>query len=529
MAYAAFLLAVGAVLSFAMLCATGANDVANALGTSVGSGALTFRRAIVVAAVFELIGASLVGGAVEDTIQKNFIDLVAFDRDARFAAGMCAAMAATLLWVSLATFFAVPVSTTHAIVGGVVGFALAEGRGATLNGRNLGLTAASWVVSPLLGGVLAALLLLALRRFCLCHGDRLARASRALPYLFGLNVATDVLFILVGGPPLLRPKGLETWQMAVYVFLPALLGSFLVAVAVGHCFIRPYCQRAIQRLGTAGQSFVLSQLEDAEEEQPLWTEGDEAYLEAEASEEQQSLLQGSGEAQAPAMVGGDDGAAFEAGAGRTVGRDADGGSGSEAGSSPAEAATRDAGDARDATASPLTLTGFGLVELFFAPLTIASACAVALAHGGNDVANAIGPFAAILNYTQDRLRDGAPTPVYINLVGGVGIVVGLVTFGYRVMATVGEKITKLSMSKAFAAQYGASVSILVATVLGLPISTTAVLVGCVIGVGLAEGQGRNAVDLQLVKRIFMAWVITLPASAILTAAIYELIVKAWGQ
>jgi phosphate/sulfate permease len=538
--YAAFLLSCGAIFGFAMLCATGANDVANALGTSVGSGALSFRRAIIVAAVFELLGASLVGGAVADTIQQNFIDLPAFGRDDRFAAGMCAAMAATLLWVSLATYVSVPVSTTHAIVGGVVGFAIAEGHASTLNGKNLGLTAASWVVSPLLGGVISALLVWVLRRFCLRHDDRLLRASKALPYLFGLNVATDVLFILVGGPPLLRPVGFKAWEKFVYIFLPALLGSFVLAAGVGRWVIRPYCFRAIRRLGDGAQTFLLSELqEELDEVRPLWTENDEEFLEEEEEAEERAMKRAR-KTQDEAARTTADGAPGQAAAGRTKGAWPEGAQSPQEGSTSSEPRGRSTSDepgsaegsdgerAEGSRPSP-ALPGFGPAEIFFAPLTIASACAVALAHGGNDVANAIGPFNAILNYSQNKLQDGSPTPFYINLLGGVGIVVGLVTFGYRVMATVGEKITKLSMSKAFAAQYGASVSILVATVLGLPISTTAVLVGCVIGVGLADGLGRNAVDLHLVKRIMAAWVITLPVSAIITAALYELIVNAWGR
>ncbi|EDQ92157.1 uncharacterized protein MONBRDRAFT_5896 [Monosiga brevicollis MX1] len=392
------LLALSSLVAFAMLWAAGANDVANALGTSVGSKALTFQRAIVVGAIFELLGASLVGGGVESTIESDIISVNDFGSPRRFAIGMFAAIAATFLWVTVATIAALPVSTTHAIIGSVIGFAIAEGRGRFLQGQNIGLTAASWIVSPLLGGLIAFGIYLMLKHLVLKPTSRLRRAELSLPYLFALNLATDAVFVVAGGPDLLRPRTDSPEQALGQIYVPIFVGTFVVA-------------------GLAGRFWLLG------------------WIRRHRHDNDEELL---------LPLSAPDG-------GRTT------------------IASRQQQHTGDATNS------YGPCEAYFAPLTVASACTVAFAHGGNDVANALGPLSVVINFWRNHLDSHLSLPFWVNFLGGVAIVAGLTTYGQRVMETVGSGITRLSFSKAFAAQFGASVSILTATVLGLPISTTAVL------------------------------------------------------
>jgi phosphate/sulfate permease len=534
------LLGLSSVVAFAMLWATGANDVANALGTSVGSKALTFRHALVLGAVFELLGASLVGGNVEATIQEALIDVDGFGDPFRFAVGMFASILGTFLWVTLATLLAIPVSTTHAIVGSVVGFALFEGRGGHVHWAFIGKTAASWVVSPLLGAVLGGALYRLVLHFILKHENRVARAERGLPYLFAVNLATDAVFIVIGGPAMFRPEGFSTWDVVAQVYLPVFLGMLVVGYVLGLGLILPWVKKhanrfhvnsdaidapagsrreeldalelAVTQTSTGGGSAGSEAGADStgsgrsSRASDLVTRVSEMSLSARLTENERTLLLSSTDTD-PLMVVEDIDDVVAAPRPLAAAR----GGEAAAAVSPAEAMD-----------SKPTAPGYGLAEVFFAPLCIISACAVAMAHGGNDVANALGPLAVVLNYNANGLSEAKPMPSWINVIGGLGIVSGLATLGYKVMQTVGNKITQLSLSKAFSAQFGASVSILTATVIGLPISTTAVLVGCLTGVGMADGFRKDAVDLKLIGRIVLTWIVTLPVAAAVSGCLYLL-------
>ncbi|MCK5796726.1 MAG: inorganic phosphate transporter, partial [Deltaproteobacteria bacterium] len=362
----------------------GANDVANAMGTSVGSGALTLRKAIVVAGVLEFLGAVLVGAYVTDTVRKGIVDPAVFStQPMTFVYGMMAALLAAAIWLNVASFFAFPVSTTHSIVGALAGFGmLVAGAGAIKWGK-LVFIVASWVVSPILGGVVAYIIYLVIRRVVIERDDPAVSARRAAPVLVGALLFVLALVTVFKGLKNLHLE-LRWWE--------ALGGSFALA-----------------------------------------------------------------------MVGG--------------------------------IVTRLVQGARLSTKPAPAAHSMEVVEAIFRPLQAATACAVAFAHGANDVANAVGPVAAVFG----TLKSGAiaakvGVPVWILLLGGVGIVLGLATYGYRVMATIGTKITEITPTRGFAAEFGAAVTILFGSKLGLPLSTTHTLVGAVVGVGVARGMG--ALDLR---------------------------------
>jgi len=388
-----------------MAWAIGANDVANAMGTSVGSGALTVRGAILVAALFEFGGAFLAGGHVTDTVRKGMLDMSLVTND-QLLHGMLAALASAATLLIGASRMGLPVSTTHSIVGAIVGFgAVAIGVDA-VNWPKIGQIVLSWFTSPLLSGMLAFGIFQLTRSLILDRDNPEAELRKIGPVFF------FYVFFIIGLVTLF--KGLKNLNLDFDVF-----GSLLASIALG-------------------------------------------------------------------LVGG--------GIGWLLLRRTDEGPPDE--------------DRR-----------FSSVERIFVVLQILTACAVAFAHGSNDVANAIGPLAAIVSVLDSgELTSKAPVQPWMLAIGGIGIVFGLATWGYRVMETVGKKITELTPSRGFAAELAAATTIVIASRLGIPVSTTHTLVGAVLGVGLARGIG--ALDLRVVGSIMISWAATLPISAVLSIFFY---------
>jgi PiT family inorganic phosphate transporter len=395
-------------LALYMAWTIGANDVANAMGTSVGSGALTLGAAVVVAGTLEFCGAFFVGGHVTDTVRKGILDsAVVTQQSDLLLYGMLGSLASAATLLLVATRFGLPVSTTHAIVGAIVGFgAVGLGVDAVNWGKVLQIVA-SWVTSPLIGGTLAFCIFLLIRRLIL---DRPSPEDEAVRYgpAFFFVVAFVIALVTVF-------KGLKNLKLDLD--FPEALGVAALCGLVGSF------------AGWIFLSRVRSHLEPAP--------GDR----------------------------------------------------------------------------------FHGVERVFVVLQILTACAVAFAHGSNDVANAIGPLAAVIQVASGAEADHkAAVAPWMLLVGGVGIVVGLATWGYRVMETVGKRITELTPSRGFAAELAAALTIVLASRLGIPVSTTHILVGSVLGVGLARGIG--ALDLRVVGAILVSWVATLPIAATLSIFFY---------
>lgn len=390
----------------------GANDVANAMGTSVGSGALTLKQAILVAGVFEFAGAVLVGGHVTETIRKGILDPALFAVAGPFgtegplilALGMAAALLAAAIWLQGATMVGLPVSTTHSIVGAVVGFGVVAVGINGVDWNTVGSIVASWVVSPVLGGLLGFLTFLMVRRLVLRQDDPVEATLEVAPYLAGV-----VGFILALSFVYKALKNVVPDPHPVITILAALaMGG--IAITLFRALVKP----------------------------------------------------------------------------------------PKPGVEP-----------------------FVFVERVFGGLQIITAAFVAFAHGANDVANAVGPLAAVLGIAAvgfSSVPTEIPVPTWILAAGGLGIVVGLATWGYKVIATIGQHITEITPTRGFSAEFGAASTVLVASRLGLPVSTTHVLVGSVIGVGMAQGIG--ALNMKTVRDILYSWVATVPAAAILSGLIF---------
>ena len=400
--YGSFLLITGCVFGFFMAWGIGANDVANAMGTSVGARALTLFQAILVACIFEFAGAYLAGGEVTSTIRKDIIDpnILSGSPDL-LVYGMLSSLLAAGTWLLIASYKGWPVSTTHSIVGAIVGFAAVGISMDAVVWNKVTTIISSWVVSPLMAGTISFLIFKSVQILILDTEDPFANAKKFVPgYMFLVGFVIAMVTFLKG----LKHVGLDLSFQQSLLFSSA----FGVVIAL---------------LGTA-------------------------------------FLKG------------------------------------------VDNSSKQRGD-----------VVFDGVERVFAVLMVFTACAMAFAHGSNDVANAVGPLAAVANIVQSggEIAAKSSMPWWILLLGGSGIVAGLIMLGYRVIETVGRNITELTPSRGFAAELAAATTVVLASGTGLPISTTHTLVGAVLGVGLASGI--SAVNARVVGKIILSWIITLPVGA----------------
>ena len=392
-----------------MAWGVGANDVANAMGTSIGSKAVTVKQAIIIAAIFEFTGAFLAGGQVTATIRKGMIDsTIAASNPELLVFGMLASLLAAALWLMVASRWGWPVSTTHSIVGAIVGFAVIGLGMEAVKWDKVGSIVMSWIVTPAIAGGIAYALFLSVQKLILNTENPLQNAKRFVPlYIFIVGLIVALVTLIKG----LKHVGLSFSTVENYTYA-TIFG--LVVMVAGIIMIK-----RLKFDPSADRDFHYTN-----------------------------------------------------------------------------------------------------VEKVFGVLMIVTACAMAFAHGSNDVANAIGPLAAVVSIVENDgvVSQKSVLPVWVLLLGAVGIIVGLITYGHKVIATIGTKITDLTPSRGFCATLAAATTVVLASGTGLPISTTQTLVGAVLGVGIA--RGISALNMNVVRTIFMSWVITLPAGAILSIIIF---------
>ncbi|MFO8133033.1 MAG: anion permease [Thermoplasmatota archaeon] len=386
----------------------GANDVANSMSTAVGANAITLRQAVVIASVLNFIGAVFLGSHVTETVKGGIVDTAMIGSAHSIMLGFLAAILAASFFVTVATWLELPVSTTHSIIGGITGFGLIAGGMEVIVWKKLGEVAASWVLSPVVGAVIAFIVFRLIVHCVFAAGEPVEAAEKFGPLFVGLTffivafslfTKTDLGTILFDG---------------LYQIVVASALIFVAAVGVGAVVIR--------RL-TYGE-------------------------------------------------------------------------------------------------------GYDAVEFLFRRLQIITSCYVALSHGANDVANAIAPLSVVLSSALERSGiDVGGLSYYLLALGGVGIAVGVMTWGYKVIRTLGSRITDLTNTRGFSVDFGTATTVLAASKLGLPISTSHTVVGAVIGVGLA--RGLDAVDLTVIKKIVYSWAVTLPATVVMSIVIYRVLIFVW--
>lgn len=406
----AILLILASVVGLYMAWNIGANDVANAMGTSVGSHSLTFKQAIIIAGIFEFLGAVLAGNHVAATIGKGVVNPLIFSLNPNdYIFGMLSSLLAAGIWLNICTKIGWPVSTTQSIVGAVVGFGIISKGFAAIHWSVIIKIVASWIISPIMGGAISFLVFSFILKNILRSKFPVAATKRYMPiisfYLIFL-LSMSVIY-----------KGLKN----IHLDLP-FYNAFIISTLLGVAAF-------------VVSSVLLSRIK-SDMTKKSWR-------------------------RLPA------------------------------------------------------------VERIFRYFQIITASYMAFAHGSNDVANAVGPLVGMMDAIKSHsVAIGSPVSIWILAFGGIGIVVGLATYGYKVIITVGKKLTELTPSRGFSAEIGAATTILVASKIGLPISTTHVVVGSILGVGLARGIG--AINLSILKNIFYAWFLTVPAAMLLSALIYSL-------
>ncbi len=397
-------LVLAAVFGLFMAWGIGANDVANAMATSIGSGALTIRKALIVAAIFEFAGAVLAGGEVTSTIRSSIVDpAFVVDEPELLIYGMLAALLASAVWLLGASRMGWPVSTTHSIIGAIVGFAVVALGVSSVEWSQVGTIAVSWILSPLTAGIIAYFIFRSIQWLILIRPDPLVRARRYAPIYVFVTVTLITLVTIFKG-----------------------LSHVGLTLTTTECFGVAFGLGAV--IALISRWFVMRLKVDEKAERKFH---------------------------------------------------------------------------------------FATVERVFGVLMVVTACGMAFAHGSNDVANAIGPVAAVISIAQSGVvGQQSALPIWVLLLGGAGIVLGLGTFGRHVIATVGGRITDLTPTRGFSAELAAAFTIVFASGTGMPVSTTHTLVGAVLGVGMA--RGISAINLAVVGRIFVSWIVTVPAGAALS-------------
>ncbi|MCD6056207.1 MAG: phosphate transporter [Gammaproteobacteria bacterium] len=412
MLHTELMITLACIFGFFMAWGIGANDVSNAMATSVGSRAITLKQAVIIAAIFEFLGAFLAGGQVTSTIRGKIIDLSALSHAPELLVfGMLSALLASGIWLLIASYRGWPVSTTHSIVGALIGFGVMNLGVKAIYWREVIPIILSWIVTPLIAGIFSYGIFRSIQELILNHPNPLQRAQQIVPFYVFIEAFVISVVTLTTG---LKHLGLEISTAASFLY------AMLIALMI---MLLSY--------------FILGRIR--------FTQNNDRHIH------------------------------------------------------------------------------FVNVERLFGVLMLFTASAMAFAHGSNDVANAIGPLAAIVDVIQSGGMVGieTETPRWMLLLGGIGIVIGLATFGYRVIATIGTKITELTPTRGFAAELATATTVVLASGTGLPISTTQTLVGAVLGVGLARGIG--ALQLNVIRGILLSWVVTLPAGAGICIVIYTLL------
>ena len=410
--YGTILVLLAALFGFFMAWGIGANDVANAMGTSVGSKALTIKQAVIIAMIFEFAGAYLAGGEVTATIRNGIIDSAAFiEHPEQLVFGMISALLAAGLWLLIASYYGWPVSTTHSIIGAIVGFAAVGVSPDIVSWGKVGGIVGSWVITPLIAGLIAYAIFMSAQKLIFNTDDPLKNAKRYVPlYMFLAGFMMSLVTIKKG----LKHVGLHFDTVEAY--------GLAVIVGIIVAFVGKYFISRIK-------------IDPKADKKMHYTN----------------------------------------------------------------------------------------VEKVFAILMIITACAMAFAHGSNDVANAIGPLAAVVSIvgSNGEIASKAALEWWILPLGGIGIVLGLAIFGKRVIATIGNGITHLTPSRGFAAELAAATTVVIASGTGLPISTTQTLVGAVLGVGMARGIA--ALNLGVVRSIVISWVVILLIGSFLSIMFFYML------
>ncbi|XP_032230033.2 sodium-dependent phosphate transporter 1 [Nematostella vectensis] len=480
---------VGFILAFVLAFGIGANDVANSFGTSVGSKVLTLKQACFIASIFEVAGAVLIGARVSDTVRKGIIDINSFNGTEEYAmVGSLSALTGTSVWLLVATFFNLPVSGTHSVVGATMGFALVAQGLHGVQWKTFGKIAGSWVVSPLLSGLISSLLFMLVRRIILRKPEPFEAGLKFLPLFYAFTITVNFFSVFYKGSHMLHFNKIPLYGVLILTFGSGIVTALFVRFyLVG--FMRRRIIREVDQLGIDVKAMYTPDVDPAELLQRVEVVIEEKEDEMDVAE-------------------------------KSLGQETNGETSKLCNelSTPSSDINRSMG-MKGMTTARCLITDEPKTGRLFAFLQILTASFGAFAHGGNDVSNCIGPLISLWTiYWTGEIAQKVAIPVWILLYGGVGISIGLWVWGRRVIKTVGEDLTPITPSSGFTIEIGSALTVLLASNLGIPISTTHCKVGSVVMVGRA--RSREVVDWKVFRNVVLAWVVTMPVAGAISGASY---------
>ncbi|XP_063346107.1 sodium-dependent phosphate transporter 1-A [Pelmatolapia mariae] len=605
-----WLLVLGFIIAFILAFSVGANDVANSFGTAVGSGVVTLRQACILATIFETVGSVLLGAKVSETIRQGIIDVRMYNGSEHvLMAGSISAMCGSAVWQLAASFLKLPISGTHCIVGATIGFSMVARGHQGVKWMELLRIVASWFLSPVLSGIMSAILFYFVRKFILNKTNPVPNGLRALPIFYAITMGINLFSIMFTGAPLLGFDRVPWWGTLCislgcaavtalfvwFVVCPRLKKKIQAQTAAAPC-AAPLMERNSSKPVQPQQSPVSHaprpQSPPADSQKVAFKLGgsEETDLDSiDAETKDLDIANGLNGTVGPMVITDphsgrshtihkDSGLYKDllhklhmAKVGECIGdsdteerpirrnnsytsytmaiygiqgdvryKDGDGGLqrrprvDSYSSYSSAVSNRSAALDENVAQEAGTDLAGTDLeedelevdqpaVSSLFQFLQILTACFGSFAHGGNDVSNAIGPLVALwLLYESGSVLSSAPTPIWLLLYGGAGICIGLWVWGRRVIQTMGKDLTPITPSSGFSIELASAITVVVASNIGLPVSTTHCKVGSVVAVGWL--RSRKSVDWRLFRNIFIAWFVTVPISGLISAAIMALFI-----
>ncbi|CCD61416.1 Phosphate transporter [Caenorhabditis elegans] len=459
-------LIVGIILAFLLGAGMGANDVSNAFGTSVGSGVLTIIQAYILASIFETLGSVLVGWSVVDTMRKGVVDISQYENTPKeFLLGQIAVLGGCSAWLLIATVLHMPVSTTHSLVGATIGFSVVLRGFNGIQWMAIVKIVCSWFISPVLSGIISSIIYMIVDHTVLRTANPLKNGLRALPVFYFVCMAFNALMVFWDGSKLLHFDEIPVWGIVIIV-----LGVGTIAAAFANFVMKPRIRAKIQDSEAPPTPPMFSDVESARGSAEL-----EEFTEGSVTNQQKTM------------------------------------------STPGKIRKFFTWLLPDRTRSDSRS-----ITQLFSTIQVFTACFAGFAHGANDVSNAVAPLAAIISvYRTKSVEQKEAVPIYVLLYGVLAICIGLWTFGHYVIKTVGTKMSEINPASGFTIEFGAAMTSLVASKLGLPISTTHCLVGSVVAVGALRSE--DGVKWSTFRNIFMSWVITLPVSGLISAGIMLII------
>ncbi|KAF9432557.1 Na+/Pi symporter [Entomortierella beljakovae] len=512
-----FLFVLGLIFAFLDSYGIGANDVSNSFGAAVGAGALSLKQAVLIASVCEFLGAFLMGSNTADTIKGGIIDVQLFhDQPELLMLAMVCALVGSSTWVLFASSKGLPVSTTHAIVGAITGAGIGGFGFGTPKWKEVGFIVLSWIVSPLCAGIVTSIIFVVTRFLILKHQDSLKRGLRLIPFYFGITLAINIFYIIYKGSPGLNMKSMN---IGVVFAISIGAGAFVATWCI--LFLKVYLMRkvgedeALRWYHCFYIRWVSTRTKAPEVIEEVGQSGEKGTNDSSLD------IDGVADSSLVALDENESDPTFMDKVKKTLkmykkkmfhGLNQD-----------ISHKTDEVQDMHDLSTryDPLT-------EEIFKSLQVLTACFASFAHGSNDVANAIGPLTTIFYIWQHAnvdLTGKSEVPVWILAFGGVAIDIGLLTYGYKVMATLGNNITYVSPSRGFSLSLGTSLTVLTCSKIGMPVSTTHCITGATASVGLVSGGGFKSVNWKVLGLIASSWLLTLPAAAVVSGGIFAIIIN----